>query len=156
MFRHLLYPVWSGHVEGPGHGLEASGGLAHHAEDVLVCVTDVCRPRSPQHDQRRFVVHGMVHEMREQVAPARDVVRLRQAEFVVDRQGRPGLHSPLAYEDQPQAAADQRPGLERHGAELAQHVVSQGGLAGFGKRGFRLGGHWVAESVHNPESRTGH
>ncbi len=26
VFRHLLYSVWSSHVEGPGHGLAADGG----------------------------------------------------------------------------------------------------------------------------------
>jgi hypothetical protein len=72
----------------------------------------------------------MFHEERDKVAQARDVVRFWQAERVIDRHDRSGLDSTGAYEDQPQAAADERPRRERQRAEVAQQVVAQGRLTG--------------------------
>src|ERR1035441_8790361 len=117
-------------VRGDVGGIPADGRLAHQAEDVRIGLADLRRPRSAQHDHRLLIIvtQGWPHEAADQVAQAGDALPVWHVEPVIDGKSRMGPDSPLADEDHPEAAADQRTGLERHGPEIVQQGWPQRGL----------------------------
>ena len=157
VLRHLVCSGRSRHVKCPGCGLPAGDRLAHLSEDVRIGLADLRWPRPAQYDHRLLIVvtPGRSEEAADEVAQASEVLIVRHAEAVIDRQHRIGPGSPFADEDHPEAAADRRTRRERHGPEITQQSWPQGGLISLAERKLVAGVRYVAESVHDSQCRTG-